>query len=130
MRSETEVNEIIEKYIMILKNNPSVKLWGKSVREIVRETGLGAFTQYLKVIEVRPLEDYRLWCRLITGEIKIYDFTPQLELPMFKYLKDKSKFNNVEIVGGVPAWVDDETGERDLDIGITWILHHGIDVSE
>jgi hypothetical protein len=125
------INAVQEKYIKILENNPNVKLGPRcaSVREVVEKTGLGPFTQYLRVTEVRPLENYKLWCRLLTGEIKIYDFTPQLEMPMFKHLKDKSEFDDVGISEcGVPAWISPQNGIRDLELGITWILHHGDDV--
>ena len=82
------------------------------------------------ITELHPLEDYKLWCRLSTGEIKIFDFTPHLELPMFRHLKDKSKFNDVKIVDGVPAWVSAKKGTRDLDMSLAWIVEYGIDASE
>jgi hypothetical protein len=131
VRGMETINKIQEKYIKILENNPNVKLGScfASVREVVEEYGLGPFTQHLRVTEVRPLEDYKLWCRLLTGETKIYDFTPQLEKPMFKHLKDKSEFDDVGISEcGVPAWISPQNGIRDLEFGITWILHHGVDV--
>ena len=129
MRSEEELNAINEKYIDFLENDPSVILGEMSIREVVKKAGLGPFTQYLKVIEIRPLDDYKLWCRLRTGEIKIYDFTPQLEFPMYQHLKDKSKFNDVIIDEfGVPVWMDADGVTRDTDIGISCILIDGVNV--
>ena len=82
-----------------------------------------------KLIEIRPLEDYRLWCRLSTGETKIFDFTPLLEWEMFQHLKDKDKFNAVRVNEfGVPAWVDEETGIDDLEFGVSYIVYQGVDV--
>ena len=51
----------------------------------------------VSLIEVRPLEDYKVWCRLSTGDEYIYDFTPHLEWPMFQHLKNKTKFDDVGV---------------------------------
>ena len=76
---DERLEEIYEKYIAYLENNPSVKVWRLSVREVVDQYGLGPFEQYLRIEEIRSLDDYKLWYRLITGETKLYDYTPQLE---------------------------------------------------
>ena len=82
-----------------------------------------------KVIEIRPLEDYKLWCRLSTGETKIFDFTPLLKWEMFQHLKDKTKFDTVGISEfGCPAWIDEETGIDDLEFGVSYIIEYGADV--
>ena len=127
---DEKLEEIYEKYIAYLENNPSVKVHDLSIREVVNQYGLGPFTQYLKIEEIRPLEDYKLWCRLITGETMIYDFTPQLEWPLFAHLKDKAKFDEVGLgSSGVPTWVNPFTGDNDLELGISYILLYGIDIS-
>ena len=130
-KNQDKIKEIYEKYITILENNPSVKIGEtyKSIRDVVEKAGLGAFKMYLKVIEIRPLEDYKLWCRLMTGETKIYDFTPHLDYGIYQILKDKSIFNTVSCPSGVPAWINEETG-LEIDIGISWILIDGVDVVE
>jgi hypothetical protein len=120
------INEIEEKYINYLENDPSVILGEMSIREVVEKCGLGPFTQYLEVLEIKPLEDYKLWCKLKTGETKIYDFTPQFECKMYEPLKDKSIFDTVCAEYGVPAWINKQTG-LDIELGITWILIDGED---
>ena len=127
--NKDDLKKINEKYITFLENDPSVIIGDMSIRDTVNQYGLGAFTQYLEIIEIRPLENYKLWCKLKTGETKIYDFTPHLEQPIFQYLKDQSKFDTVSIGhSGVPTWID-ESGD-DVDIGISWILIYGINVDE
>lgn len=58
----------------------------------------------LKVISVRPEDDYKLWVRFSTEEEKVFDFTPLLSSPAFKPLSDESVFNSVYIDYGVPVW--------------------------
>jgi hypothetical protein len=45
-----------------------------------------------KVIEVKPLEGYRLWLRFHDGMSGIVDLTAELWGPMFEPLKDKTFF--------------------------------------
>ena len=86
--------------------------------------------QDIKLTEIKPLNDYKLSCRLSNGEMKIYDFTPHLEWEMFKHMKnDEKAFHNVIINNNVvPAWFDSETGEYDLELGLSWIISNGISV--
>ena len=119
-----------EKYITLLENDPRVIVGELGIRDTVNMYGLGPFTQYLGVIELHPLDDYKLWCRLMTGEIKIYDFSPHLTKPMFKHLKDPEKFKDVTVIDGTPTWISAKSGKRDLDLGISWIINHGVDVNE
>ena len=37
----------------------------------------------IKVNGVRPMENYKLWLRFNTGEAKIFDFKPLLDMPAF-----------------------------------------------
>lgn len=60
----------------------------------------------LKVISVRPLEEYKLWLRFSTGEEKIFDFAPLLDAPCFRPLSDKAVFDLVYVDYGVPVWCD------------------------
>ena len=57
----------------------------------------GEQTQPLKISGVRPLEDYKLWVRFSNGEVKIFDFSKELNSPAFSPLKDKAIFNSVSI---------------------------------
>lgn len=65
----------------------------------------------LKICGVRPLENYKLWLRFSNGEIKIFDFSKELNSPAFSPLKDKTVFNSVYIDYGVTVW-----NNGDIDI--------------
>ncbi len=60
----------------------------------------------IKIVSVRPMDDYKLLARFSTGEEKIFDFRPLLDTPCFNPLKDKSIFNAVYVDYGAPAWCD------------------------
>lgn len=79
----------------------------------------------LKVNGVRPLEDYRLWLRFNTGEIKIFDFSAELESPAFRPLKSKDVFKSVYIDYGVTVW-----NNGDIDIAPEYLYEKGIKVEE
>ena len=64
----------------------------------------GNTEQPLTVVSVRPLEDYKLWLRFSTGELKIFDFVPLLNTVGFQPLKDKALFHSVYVDYGVPVW--------------------------
>lgn len=78
----------------------------------------------LKVSGVRPLDDYKLWLRFNNGEIKIFDFKPELDFPAFSPLKDKALFNSVYIDYGVTVWND-----GDIDIAPEHLYQCGLPVS-
>ena len=126
--ARTARHDTFDRYIRLLEENPTVQTGNHTVREVVDSCGLGPFSQYLGVVEIQPMKDYKLKCRLKTGETKIFDFTPHLELPMFSHLRDQSKFEDVVIVDDVPTWISAKTGRRDLDMGISWILVDGVDI--
>ena len=50
-----------------------------------------------KVVEVRPLEDYRLWLRFQDGVSGTVDLSAELWGPMFEPLKDMMLFAQVAI---------------------------------
>ena len=58
----------------------------------------------IKVVGVRPLDDYKLWLRFNNGEVKIFDFKPELDTPVFSPLKDVEMFKNVYLDYGVTVW--------------------------
>jgi hypothetical protein len=62
----------------------------------------------IKVETVRPMDDYKLWMRFSTGEVKIFDFMPMLARPVFQKLQDKNLFNTVYVDWGIPTWLDGE----------------------
>ena len=50
-----------------------------------------------KVVEVRPLDDYRLWLRFQDGVSGTVDLSGELWGPMFEPLKDKGLFAQAAI---------------------------------
>jgi len=60
----------------------------------------------IKVLSVRPLDNYRLWLRFSTGETGIFDCAKLLEFPAFQILKDKKIFEDVYVDYGIPTWCD------------------------
>lgn len=62
----------------------------------------------VKVVGVKPLDDYKLWVRFNTDETKIFDFKPLLDEICFLPLKDKNIFNSVYIDYGIVTWNDGE----------------------
>lgn len=59
-----------------------------------------------KIIDVKPLEDYKLLLTFDNNIKKIKDMKPYLNKGVFKVLQDKSIFNSVKIVLGTIAWGD------------------------
>ena len=74
-----------------------------------------------KIISIQHTDDYKLKVEFINGEVKIYDFSPQLEFPAFQPLKDKKIFSNVLLDRGVPVWLDGE-----VDIAPEVLYYDGI----
>lgn len=71
----------------------------------------GEPSKMIKVVSVRPLDDYKLWIRFNTGETKIFDFKVLLNEPCFVSLQDKDIFNHVYVDYGVTVW---NNGEIDI----------------
>ena len=55
----------------------------------------------IKVNEIRPMDNYKLWIRFNTGEAKAFDFKPLLDMTAFAPLKNIDLFNQVYIDYGV-----------------------------
>ena len=49
----------------------------------------------IRPIAVQPTEDYKLLVTFSTGEKKIFDVRPYLDMPFFAKLKDADAFNQV-----------------------------------
>lgn len=81
----------------------------------------GEPTPPLKINGVRPLDDFNLWVRFSTGEVKIFDFKPLLNEPCFIPLKDVNVFNGVYIDYGCTVWKD-----GDIDIAPEYLYENGI----
>ena len=74
-----------------------------------------------KVLSVRPLDDYKLWIRFTNGDVKEFDFTPLLDEPAFKPLKDKTVFNSVYVDFGCTVW-----NNGDIDIAPEYLFEKGV----
>ena len=83
----------------------------------------GEQTPPLKVVGVRPLEDFKLWIRFNTGEAKILDFKSLLNMPAFIPLADENVFKSVYIDYGVTVWND-----GDIDISPEVLYKNGVAV--
>jgi hypothetical protein len=74
-----------------------------------------------KIVSIYNICDYKLKAEFINGEVKIYDFSSQLDFPAFKPLKDKEVFSKVSLERGVPVWLDGE-----IDIAPEVLYYDGV----
>ncbi|MDR0883831.1 MAG: DUF2442 domain-containing protein [Oscillospiraceae bacterium] len=63
-------------------------------------------TNVLGVVGVKALPDYRLWLKFTDGAQRIYDFTADLDSPVFRPLREKSIFESVYLEYGATVWQD------------------------
>ena len=68
----------------------------------------GEMEKPIKLVSVRPMEEYNLWLRFSNDEIRMFDVKPLLKFPAFQRLMDKDIFNSVYIDSGIPTWCDGE----------------------
>lgn len=59
-----------------------------------------------KLIEVTPLDGYKLLLKYQNGESRILDTTYWLEKPMYKELKNNTLFNTVKVCGITISWIN------------------------
>lgn len=57
-----------------------------------------------KIIEVKPLPNYRLYLRFDTEEQKIFNVLPYIDGDWFGKLKDEQYFNTVRLSGNTVKW--------------------------
>jgi hypothetical protein len=53
---------------------------------------------------VNPLENYRLELTFAGGEMRVYDFKPNLSHKFYKNLSDVRLFNSVSVADGEITW--------------------------
>ncbi|MBQ9633910.1 MAG: DUF2442 domain-containing protein [Schwartzia sp.] len=58
----------------------------------------------IRPIAVKPTEDYKLLLIFSTGEKKLFDVRPYLDMPFFSKLKDKESFNQVFVNDYTVEW--------------------------
>ena len=67
-------------------------------------------SEYISVLSVAPLANYRLEVELSNGKKGIFDVTPYLESGVFRKLKDPDYFAQVTVIGqsgiGWPGGLD------------------------
>lgn len=78
----------------------------------------------IKVSDVRPMQDFKLWVRFSNGEAKIFDFLPLLSFPAYLPLKEEAVFRDVYIDCGVAVWQD-----GDIDIAPEYLYEHGVSIA-
>lgn len=78
-------------------------------------------TPPLKIISAWVVGDYMLRLRFNNGEVKDFDFTPLLDEPAFRPLKDKNIFNGVYVDYGCTVWNDGA-----IDIAPEHLFENGI----
>ncbi len=61
---------------------------------------------YKAVIDVEPLEKYKLKLTFEGNEIRIFDVSPYLDYGVFTELKDKSLFNSVHVSFDTIEWLN------------------------
>jgi hypothetical protein len=66
---------------------------------------------YLSVIDVKPMDDYRLFLTFENNEQKIFDVSPYLEIGKFTELKNKDIFDSVKVSFDSIEW----SNHLDLD---------------
>ncbi|MDD4854651.1 MAG: DUF2442 domain-containing protein [Sulfuricurvum sp.] len=66
---------------------------------------------YLSIIDVKPMDDYKLFLTFENNEKKIFDVTPYLEIGKFVELKNKILFNSVKVCFDSIEW----SNHLDLD---------------
>jgi hypothetical protein len=64
-------------------------------------------TPLLKILEIEPKNDFKLFLRFNTGAEKVFDFKDLLNESAFKPLSNWEKFKNVKLDYGVPTWEDE-----------------------
>jgi len=66
---------------------------------------------YLSVVDVKPLEEYKLLLTFENKEKRVFDVTPYLNVGKFSELKEQSLFNTVKVKFDSIEW----SNSLDLD---------------
>ena len=79
----------------------------------------------IRIFGLRPLENFILWIRFSTGEVKVFDFKPLLNERCFAPLKDEAVFRSVYLDCNCPNWLD-----GDIDIAPEYLYENSVLVEE
>jgi len=66
---------------------------------------------YLSIVNVKPIEDYKLIITFENGEKKVFDMKPYLNKGIYKDLKDINIFNTVNVSFDSIKWCN----QADID---------------
>ncbi|WP_422444850.1 DUF2442 domain-containing protein [Thermoanaerobacterium sp. DL9XJH110] len=66
---------------------------------------------YLSVIDVKPLQDYKLLLTFENGEKRVFDMKPYLDKGIFQELKDEKIFRSVRVSFDSIEW----SNQADVD---------------
>ncbi|GBE32248.1 hypothetical protein BMS3Bbin05_01157 [bacterium BMS3Bbin05] len=61
---------------------------------------------YLSVIDVKPIEEYKLLIKFKNNEERIFDVSPYLKIGKFAELKNKALFNSVTVSFDSIKWAN------------------------
>jgi hypothetical protein len=59
---------------------------------------------YWDVKKVRPMDDYQIYVELEDGRKGLFDLKPYLDHGVFKELKNKAYFSQVDVMFGAVTW--------------------------
>lgn len=79
---------------------------------------------YSAVIDVKPLDNYKLKLKFENDEIKIFDMKEFLDIGLFKQLKNQSEFNKVRVCFDSIQW------ENGLDFDPEILYSKSVDISK
>lgn len=85
----------------------------------------GKPAEMIKVTGVKTLQNYQLLLTFSTGERKLYDVSPLLDLPVFQPLKDKRVFDDVQLDFDTVTWCN-----GDVDIAPETLYQDSVVLSE
>ena len=74
---------------------------------------------YLSIIDVKPLENYKLLLTFENREEKVFDVLPLMKIGKFSELKDKKLFNTVKVSFDTIEW------QNHLDIDPEMLYRQG-----
>lgn len=85
----------------------------------------GKPTEMITVIGVKTLPNYQLLLTFSTGERKLYDTSPLLDLPVFQPLKDRAVFEDIQLDFDTVTWCN-----GDVDIAPETLYHDSVTIPE
>lgn len=78
--------------------------------EAIKDTVVFA-SDVVRAISVEPLDDYKLLVLFSTGERRVFDVKPLIDLPIFAPIRNHSIFKTASVGFGTVVWFD-----GDIDI--------------